>query len=67
MPSAQTYIAQDAAAAKAAADQASLLELSTYPAIFPSHEILAKTSYYRVLTTAKTTQWNDIFNAGIIA
>ena len=67
VPSAQTYIAQDAAAAKAAADKASLLELSTDPAILPSQDILAKTAYYRVLTTAETAQWNDIFNAVIIA
>jgi spermidine/putrescine transport system substrate-binding protein len=67
VPSAQDFIKQDAAAAKAAADKASLLELSTDPAIFPTQDLLAKTSYYRVLNAAETTQWNDIFNAVIIA
>jgi len=33
----------------------------------PSPELLAKTSYYLVLNAAETKQWNDIFNAGIIA
>jgi spermidine/putrescine transport system substrate-binding protein len=67
VPGAQDYIKQDAAAAKAAADKASLLELSTDPAIFPTQDLLAKTSYYRVLSATETTQWNDIFNAVIIA
>lgn len=67
VPSAQTFIAQDAAAATTAASRASLLELSQDPAIFPSQAVLAKTSYYRVLNSAETTQWNDIFNAVIIA
>ena len=67
VPSAQTYIAQDAAAATNKDDKASLLELSTDPAIFPPQDVLAKTSYYRVLTADETTQWNDIFNAVIIA
>jgi spermidine/putrescine transport system substrate-binding protein len=67
VPSAQTFIAQDAAAATNADDKAALLELSTDPAIFPSQEILAKTSYYRVLDPIETTLWNDIFNAVIIA
>jgi spermidine/putrescine transport system substrate-binding protein len=67
VPGAQDFIKQDAAAATAPADKASLLELSTDPAIFPTQDILAKTSYYRVLNAAETTQWNDIFNAVIIA
>jgi spermidine/putrescine transport system substrate-binding protein len=67
VPSAQSFIAQDAAAAKTAADKASLLELSTDPAIFPSPEVLSKTSYYRVLNAAETIQWNDIFNAVLTA
>src|SRR6476661_2095706 len=67
VPGAQDFIKQDAAAAKNAADKASLTELSTDPAIFPSQDVLAKTSYYRVLTADETTQWNDIFNAVIIA
>jgi spermidine/putrescine transport system substrate-binding protein len=67
VPSAQTYITQDAAAATNAADKASLVELSTDPAIFPSQDILAKTSYYRVLDPVETTVWNDIFNAVIIS
>jgi spermidine/putrescine transport system substrate-binding protein len=67
VPSAQSFIAQDAAAAKKAADKASLLELSTDPAIFPSPDVLSKTSYYRVLNAAETIQWNDIFNAVLTA
>ncbi len=67
VPSAQTYIAQDAAAATNADDKASLLELSTDPAIFPPQDVLAKTSYYRVLDPIETTVWNDIFNAVILA
>jgi spermidine/putrescine transport system substrate-binding protein len=67
VPSAQTFIAQDAAAAKTADDKAALLELSQDPAIFPSQDLLAKTSYYRVLDPIETTVWNDIFNAVILA
>jgi spermidine/putrescine transport system substrate-binding protein len=67
VPSAQTYIAQDAAAATNAGDKASLVELSTDPAIFPPQDVLAKTSYYRVLDPVETTVWNDIFNAVIIS
>jgi spermidine/putrescine transport system substrate-binding protein len=67
VPSAQTYITQDSAAATNAADKASLLELSTDPAIFPSQDTLAKTSYYRVLDPVETTVWNDIFNAVILS
>ncbi|HEY8814590.1 MAG TPA: spermidine/putrescine ABC transporter substrate-binding protein [Candidatus Dormibacteraeota bacterium] len=64
VPSAQTYIEQDAAAAKAAADKASLLELSTDPAIFPPAETLANTSYYRVLASKEeTNHWLDLFTA----
>ncbi|MEA2656858.1 MAG: hypothetical protein QOI23_2223, partial [Chloroflexota bacterium] len=37
------------------------------PLIFPPQDVLAKTSYYRVLNTAETKQWNDIFNAVILA
>ncbi|MEA2656222.1 MAG: spermidine/putrescine transport system substrate-binding protein, partial [Chloroflexota bacterium] len=67
VPSAQTFIAQDSAAATAAADKAALLELSQDPAIFPPQDLLAKTSYYRVLDPIETTLWNDIFNAVILA
>lgn len=67
VPGAQDFIKQDAAAAKDPADKASLLELSTDPAIFPTQDLLAKTSYYRVLNAAETTQWNSIFNSVIIA
>jgi len=67
VPSAQTFIAQDAAAATAPADKASLLELSTDPAIFPPQDVLAKTSYYRVLDPIESSVWLDIFNAGIIS
>ena len=67
VPSAQTYFVQDAAAAKTAADKAALLALSQDPAIFPPQEVLAKTSYYRVLDPIETTVWNDIFNAVVLA
>ena len=67
VPSAQTFIAQDAAAATSAEDKAALLELSQDPAIFPPQDVLAKTSYYRVLDPIETTVWNDIFNAVILA
>ncbi|HEY8842061.1 MAG TPA: spermidine/putrescine ABC transporter substrate-binding protein [Candidatus Dormibacteraeota bacterium] len=67
VPSAQTFIAQDAAAATAPADKASLLELSTDPAIFPPQDVLAKTSYYRVLDPIESSVWLDIFNAVIIS
>jgi len=67
VPSAQTFIAQDAAAAAKADDKASLLELSTDPPISPPQDVLAKTSYYRVLDPIETTVWNDIFNAVILA
>jgi len=67
VPSAQTFIAQDAAAAAAPADKASLLELSTDPAIFPPQDVLAKTSYYRVLDPIESSVWLDIFNAVIIS
>jgi spermidine/putrescine transport system substrate-binding protein len=64
VPSAQSFIAQDAAAAKTAADKASLLELSTDPAIFPAPETLANTSYYRVLASKEeTNQWLDLFTS----
>jgi spermidine/putrescine transport system substrate-binding protein len=67
VPSAQTFIGQDAAAAANADDKAALVELSTDPAIFPPQDVLAKTSYYRVLDPIETTVWNDIFNAVILA
>ena len=66
VPGAKTFIEQDAAAAKPA-DKAGLLELAQDPNIFPSPDLLAKTSYYRVLNAAETKQWNDIFNAVVIA
>lgn len=66
VPSAKQFIEQDAAAAKPA-DRAGLLQLSNSPLIFPSQDLLAKTYYYRVLNADETTQWNDIFNAVIIA
>ena len=67
VPSAQTFIAQDAAAATSAADKAALLELSQDPAIFPPQDVLARTSYYRVLDPIESSVWLDIFNAVIIA
>jgi spermidine/putrescine transport system substrate-binding protein len=66
VPSAQQLIQQDAAAA-AKADQAGLLQLAASPLIFPAADVLAKTSYYRVLSASEVAQWNDIFNAVITA
>jgi spermidine/putrescine transport system substrate-binding protein len=67
VPGAQQVIQQQAAATKNAADKASLLQAANSPLIFPSQDVLAKTSYYRVLTTSEATQWNEIFNAVILA
>ena len=67
VPAAQQVIQQQAAAATNADDKAALLQAASSPLIFPSPDILAKTSYYRVLNTAETKQWNDIFNAVILA
>ena len=67
VPAAQQVIQQQAAAATNADDKAALLQAASSPLIFPSPDILAKTSYYRVLNTAETRQWNDIFNAVILA
>ena len=50
-----------------AADKASRPALRHDPAVFPPQDILAKTSYYRVLDPIETTLWNDIFNAVILA
>ena len=67
VPSAKQVIEQQAAQAKNAADKAALLQAADSPLIFPSQDVLAKTSYYRVLDPIETTQWNDIFNAVILA
>jgi spermidine/putrescine transport system substrate-binding protein len=67
VPSAKQAIEADAAAATNKDDKAALLEAAESPLIFPSADVLAKTSYYRVLTPSETTQWNDIFNAVISA
>ncbi|MEA2628600.1 MAG: spermidine/putrescine transport system substrate-binding protein, partial [Chloroflexota bacterium] len=67
VPGAQQVIQQQAAATTNAADKAALLVAANSPLIFPPQDILAKTSYYRVLNTAETKQWNDIFNAVILA
>src|SRR6266705_487382 len=61
VPSAKQAIEQDAAAAKGD-DKILLNEVANSPNVFPSADLLAKTSYYRVLTPSETTQWNDIFN-----
>jgi spermidine/putrescine transport system substrate-binding protein len=66
VPSAKQFIEQDAAAAKPA-DRAGLQGLADSPLIFPSQDVLAKTSYYRVLNPSETAKWNDIFNAVILA
>jgi Spermidine/putrescine-binding periplasmic protein len=67
VPSAKQAIEAHAAAATNKDDKAALLQAAESPLIFPSQEVLAKTSYYRVLTPSETTQWNDIFNAVILA
>jgi spermidine/putrescine transport system substrate-binding protein len=67
VPDAKQFIEQDAAAATNKDDKALFTQLASSPNIFPSADILAKTSYYRVLTPTETTQWNDIFNAVITA
>ena len=67
VPSAKQAIEAHAAAATNKDDKAALLQAAESPLIFPSAEVLAKTSYYRVLTPSETTQWNDIFNAVILA
>jgi spermidine/putrescine transport system substrate-binding protein len=68
VPSAQQIIQQQAAQTKNAADKAALLQAADSPLIFPSASDLSHASYYRVLgDTAETTQWNDIFNAVILA
>ena len=66
VPGAKQLIEQDAAAAKGD-DKILLNEVANSPNVFPSADVLAKTSYYRVLTPSETTQWNDIFNAVISA
>ena len=66
VPGAKQFIEQDAAAAKGD-DKILLNEVANSPNVFPSADLLAKTSYYRVLTPSETTQWNDIFNAVISA
>ena len=67
VPSAKQAIEAHAAAATNKDDKAALLQAAESPLIFPSADVLAKTSYYRVLTPSETTQWNDIFNAVITA
>jgi spermidine/putrescine transport system substrate-binding protein len=67
VPGAQQVIQQQAAATTNAADKAALLQAANSPLIFPAQDVLAKTSYYRVLNTAETKKWNDIFNAVILA
>jgi spermidine/putrescine transport system substrate-binding protein len=68
VPSAQQIIQQQAAQTKNAADKAALLQAADSPLIFPSASDLSHASYYRVLgDTAETTQWNEIFNAVILA
>jgi spermidine/putrescine transport system substrate-binding protein len=67
VPSAKQFIEQDAAAATKKDDKALLTEVAGSPNVFPSADVLAKTSYYRVLTPSETTQWNDTFNAVISA
>ena len=65
-PAPQRFPEPDAAAASSA-DNPGLLQPAPDPTIVPSPGLLAKTAYYRVLNAAETKQWNDIFNAVIIA
>jgi len=67
VPGAKQFIEQDAAAATNKDDKDLLTQVANSPNVFPSADVLAKTSYYRVLTPSETTQWNDIFNAVIAA
>jgi spermidine/putrescine transport system substrate-binding protein len=67
VPSAQSYMEQDAAAATNADDKAFFLEMSKDPAIFPPAETLANTSYFRVLASNdETNQWLDLFTSVVL-
>jgi spermidine/putrescine transport system substrate-binding protein len=67
VPDAKQTIEQQAAQTSDAAVKASLLHTSESPLVFPPLSELNRTSYYRVLDTSEAKQWNDIFNAVILA
>jgi spermidine/putrescine transport system substrate-binding protein len=67
VPSAKQAIESDAAQATDPAAKASLLQTSESPLVFPSADDLARSYYYRVLTPSEASQWDDIWNAVIIA
>lgn len=67
VPAAKQIIEQQAAATTNATDKAALLATSESLLVFPTEDELTHTSYYRVLDPAETTQWNNIFNAVILA
>jgi spermidine/putrescine transport system substrate-binding protein len=67
VPSAKDIILQQASAATDNDTKTSLLQTADSPLVFPSASDLAQTSYYRVLNPSEATQWNDIFNAVILA
>ena len=66
VPASKAIIQQDAAAATDADTKAGLEDTASSPLVFPSDSDLARTSYYRALSPAETTQWNDIFGAVIL-
>jgi spermidine/putrescine transport system substrate-binding protein len=67
VPEAKQVIEQQAAATTNADDKAALLQTSESALVFPPQDELNNTSYYRVLDPAEAAQWNDIFNAVILA
>jgi spermidine/putrescine transport system substrate-binding protein len=67
VPAAKQYIEQQAAQTTDAATKASLLQTSESPLVFPPDSELNGTSYYRVLDPSEATEWNNIFNAVILA
>jgi len=67
VPDAKQAIEQHAAQTTDAAAKAALLLTSESQLVFPPEDVLNHTSYYRVLDTSEARQWNDIFNAVILA
>ena len=67
VPGAKAVMEQDAASATDADTKASLQQLAASSAVFPSDAELARSSYYRVLNPTEAIQWNETFNAVILA
>ena len=67
VPGAKQVIDQQAAQTTDAPTKQSLLQTSQSPLVFPSADELSRVYYYRVLTPSEATQWNNIFNAVILA